>query len=407
MEIVAVRAQQKGLALVCAIAPDLPANIIGDPTRLRQVLLNLLGNAIKFTESGEVALRVGLDPDTVSSGTLRFTITDTGIGIPDEKLSAVFERFTQADSSTTRRYGGSGLGLTISKRLVELMGGRIWVESRVEEGSIFSFSVPLETWTGTTEVVAGLVETVSESALPELQILLVEDSPDNRTITLAYLQDTPYRIDIAENGQIACDKFKASRYDLVLMDRQMPVMDGLAATRAIRLWEQANQRTPTPIIALTAAALKGDREKCIAAGCTAYLTKPIKQKILLQAIKEYSLIEFPPTKERLSRRDAILVRTNAKFADRIPVFLQNARLNVTSILEALDRGDFETVEFLGHGMRGAGGMFGFQAITDIGAALEHAAESADSTASRKWAGALSDYLDRVEITAVPPAIPSK
>ena len=145
-EMVAVRAHEKGLALVCEIAPNVPTDLVGDPTRLRQVLLNLLGNAIKFTESGEVALRVTPDADSSVPGALRFTISDTGIGIPGEKLGAVFERFTQADSSTTRRYGGSGLGLTISKRLVELMGGRIWVESEVGKGSVFSFAVPLEIW---------------------------------------------------------------------------------------------------------------------------------------------------------------------------------------------------------------------------------------------------------------------
>ena len=233
-EMVAVRAHEKGLALVCEIAPNVPTDLVGDPTRLRQVLLNLLGNAIKFTESGEVALRVTPDADSSVPGALRFTISDTGIGIPGEKLGAVFERFTQADSSTTRRYGGSGLGLTISKRLVELMGGRIWVESEVGKGSVFSFAVPLEIWAGATRRAAVPVGTGPEPALPALHILLVEDSPDNRTITVAYLKDTPYRVDIAENGAIACEKFTAGHYDLVLMDRQMPVMDGLTATRAIQ-----------------------------------------------------------------------------------------------------------------------------------------------------------------------------
>ena len=144
---VAVRAHEKGLALVCEIAPNVPTDLIGDSTRLRQVLLNLLGNAIKY-ESGEVALRVTPDADSSVPTALRFTISDTGIGIPGEKLGRVFERFTQANSSTTRRFGGSGLGLTISKRLVELMGGRIWAESSVGKGSVFSFAVPLEIWAG-------------------------------------------------------------------------------------------------------------------------------------------------------------------------------------------------------------------------------------------------------------------
>jgi signal transduction histidine kinase/HAMP domain-containing protein/DNA-binding NarL/FixJ family response regulator len=398
-EMVAVRAHEKGLALVCEIAPKVPSDLVGDPTRLRQVLLNLLGNAIKFTESGEVALRVTPDADSSVPGALRFTISDTGIGISGEKLGAVFERFTQADSSTTRRYGGSGLGLTISKRLVELMGGRIWVESGVGKGSVFSFAVPLEIWAGATRQAAVSVGPGPEPALPALHILLVEDSPDNRTITVAYLQDTPYRVEIAENGAAAYVKFTAEHYDLVLMDRQMPVMDGLTATRAIRKWEQANHRPPTPIIALTASALKGDQEKCVAAGCTAYLAKPIKQEVLLQAIKEHCIVAPASSKQESSRKDTILVRANPKFADLIPEFLQNRRQDVIAMLDALDRGDFEAVESLGHGMKGAGSNYGFQAITDIGAALEQAAESADTDASRKWVGELSRYLDRVEIVS--------
>ena len=397
-EMVADRAEEKGLALVCEVAPDVPPERIGDPTRLRQVLLNLLGNAIKFTESGEVTLRVAPDADAAVPGALRFAVSDTGIGIAAEKLGAVFERFTQADSSTTRKYGGSGLGLTISKRLVELMGGRIWVESAVGKGSVFSFAVPLEIPTEPALRAALPVGTRPDRQLPALQILLVEDSPDNRTITVAFLQDTPYRVETAENGAIACELFIAGHYDLVLMDRQMPVMDGLTATRAIRAWEQANQRAPTPIIALTAAALKGDREKCIAAGCTAYLTKPIKREVLLQAIREHSVAE-PGSSPVSAPHDPILVRANPRIADLVPGFLQNRRQEVIAMLAALDRGDFETVENLGHGMKGAGSSWGFQRITDIGAFLEQAARSADRAASVKWVGELSSYLERVEVVS--------
>jgi PAS domain S-box-containing protein len=396
-EMVAGRAREKGLALVCEIAPNVPADLVGDPTRLRQVLINLLGNAIKFTESGEVALRVAPDADFSVPTALRFTVSDTGIGIPSEKLGQVFEPFTQADSSTTRRFGGSGLGLTISKRLVELMGGRIWAESRVGEGSVFAFAVPFETWAAADRRTAAPAGTGPNPPLPALRILLAEDSPDNCTITMAYLEDTPYRVEIAENGAIACEKFITGRYDLVLMDRQMPIMDGLTATRTIRAWEQENERPPTPIIALTASALKRDREMCLAAGCTAFLTKPIKQEVLLQAIKERSIVAPTASKEESSRNETIFVRADPKFADLMPVFLRNCRQNVVAMLDALDRDDFETVEILGHGMRGAGGSYGFQAITEIGAALEQVAERADNNASRKWVGELSRYLDRVEI----------
>jgi PAS domain S-box-containing protein len=393
-EMVAVRADEKGLALTCEIAPGVPIHLIGDPTRLRQVLLNLIGNAIKFTEAGDVALRVTPDVDPAVQDALQFTISDTGIGIPRDKLGAVFERFTQADSSTTRRYGGSGLGLTISKRLVELMGGRIWVGSEVGKGSEFSFSVPLEISAGVGHSLAVPVGTGPEPPLPVLKILLVEDSPDNRMITLAYLQDTPYQVEIAENGAVAFEKFTAGCYDIVLMDRQMPVMDGLTATRVIRKWEATSSRAATPIIALTAAALKGDREECMAAGCTAYLTKPIKQEVLLQAIKA---VASPSSKEGSSPKHTILVCADPRFTDLIAVFLHNCGQHVITMTDALDRSDFGTVEMLGHRMRGAGGSYGFQAITDIGAALEHAAESADAEASRKWVGELAGYLDCVEV----------
>ena len=240
MEMVAIRADEKGVAVVCDVAANVPTDLVGDPNLLSQVLINLLGNAVKFTEVGEVSLRVTLDPEPSLLHVLRFTTTDTGIGIPAEKLDQSLRAITQANSSTTRQYGGSGLGLTISKRLVELMGGRIWVESEVGRGSVFAFAVPLDIWVGARRPAEVSVGAIPGTPLSALKILLVEDSADNRTITLAYLQDTPYQVDVAENGAIAFRKFTAGHYDLVLMDRQMPVIDGLTATRSIREWEQAD-----------------------------------------------------------------------------------------------------------------------------------------------------------------------
>jgi CheY-like chemotaxis protein/HPt (histidine-containing phosphotransfer) domain-containing protein len=394
MEMVAARAHEKGLSLVCEVAPNVPDDVVGDPTRLRQVLLNLLGNAIKFTQSGEVSLRVAPCPETTNSSLLRFTFTvsDTGIGIPAQKLGQVFERFTQADSSTTRRFGGSGLGLTISKRLVELMGGRIWVESEVGQGSVFAFTVPLEIWAVANRPAAVSIGSGLEPPLPALRILLAEDSADNCTIMMAYMQDTPYRVEIAVTGAIAHERFTEGNYDLVLMDWQMPVMDGLTATRTIRAWEQANNRPPTPIIALTASASKGDREKCLAAGCTAFLAKPIKQDVLLQAIKEYSMVG---PKGESSDTDMTLVRVHP-LANLIPAFLLNCRKNIIVMRDALDRADFETVRSLGHQMSGTGAMYGFRFISDTGGAIEHAAEGSNVDMSRDWVGKLSNYLDDID-----------
>ena len=398
MEMVSAKAQEKDLDLNCTVAPNVPADLVGDPTRLRQVLLNLVGNAIKFTQTGAVSLKVERDLDSAVPTALRFTVSDTGIGIPRAKLGQVFERFTQADSSTTRRFGGSGLGLTISKRLVELMGGRIWVESIVGKGSVFAFAVPLEVWVIGDRPVLESVGADPERPLPALRILLAEDSPDNCTIALAYLEDTPYLVEIAETGAIAVEKFQAGQYDLVLMDRQMPVMDGLTATRAIRAWEKANDRLPTPIIALTASALKGDREMCLAAGCTAFLTKPIKQDVLLQAIRENSPIVLPVVKSQSGTSGMVGPKANHRLAAQVPAYLRNCRQNVVEMLVALDRSDFELVARLGHNLSGSGGAYGFPPITDIGAALEQSAVNADHEASRSRINELSDYLDGVDAT---------
>jgi len=394
IEMVSPKAQEKGLTLICEIAPGVGNNLVGDPTRLRQVLLNLLGNAIKFTETGEVSLRVELDRDSSMPTALRFLVADTGIGIAADKLGRVFERFTQADSSTTRRFGGSGLGLTISKRLVELMGGRIWVTSRVARGSVFAFAVPFEVWAGARRARSTPVGAGPEAPLPALRILMAEDSPDNCTIALAYLEDTPYLVDVADTGLTACEMFEAGHYDLVLMDRQMPVRDGLTATRMIRAWEEANNRAPTPIIALTASALKGDRETCLAAGCTAYLTKPIKQDVLLQAIRDYAVIAPRPPAGDVPVDESRSWRPNARLAARIPAYLDSCRQHVVTMRAALDRADFEAVTILGHNMRGSGGAFGFLAITDLGAGLEQAAGDADFGASRRLVDELSGYLDK-------------
>jgi PAS domain S-box-containing protein len=392
IEMIAPRAHEKGLVLACEIAPGVANDLVGDPTRLRQVLLNLLGNAIKFTQSGTVALKVDAGMDRSVPTALRFTVSDTGIGIAGDKLACVFERFTQADSSTTRRFGGSGLGLTISKRLVELMGGTIWVSSEVDRGSVFAFAVPFEVWPTAGRLVSVPEGNDSEIGLPALRILMAEDSADNCTIALAYLEDTPYRVDVAETGLIACQMFKHGHYDLVLMDRQMPVMDGLTATRTLRAWEIANGRAPTPIIALTASALKGDRETCLAAGCTAYLTKPIKQDVLLQAIRDYSAAG-PRRVKDAGGADTKAARLAKRLAEQMPAYLANCRSNVVVMQERLALDDFQSVQIIGHNLRGSGGGFGLQALTELGAGLEQACVDTDRDAAQLLLGALSRFLD--------------
>jgi CheY-like chemotaxis protein len=429
IEILAMRANEKGLELACHLAPDVPCALVGDPTRLSQILINLIGNALKFTEKGSVIVRVTNDPDKHVSGAIRFSVSDTGMGIPEDKLETIFERFTQAHVSTSRQYGGTGLGLAISKHLAERMNGRIWVESTVGQGSTFYCTVTLKpqasstppkptchmNLTGVRTLVVddhptnrlilretlgawgalvseagsgaaaleelrhaaeagrpydlllldcrmpemngfqvaetlnaagwakqltvimltsdhwaddiartydlGLggylvkpirrsdlfqtisialgrtkghpspaveaVDSVPATATRPLSVLLVEDSPDNQLLIKSYIKQTEHRLDIADHGAIALDKFKSGHYDVILMDMQMPVMDGYAATKAIRAWEREHDLAPTHIIALTALALKEEAAKIFEAGCDTHITKPVKKATLLDILQAY------------------------------------------------------------------------------------------------------------------------
>jgi len=422
-EIYAIKAAENDVELISSVDPKSEIKRVGDPARLRQIILNLISNAIKFTDSGHILVRVEDSNDDV----VKISVSDTGIGIPEEKLQAIFASFTQADSSTTRKYGGTGLGLTISKRLVEMMGGRIWVESEEGVGSTFSFSVKLPVNKSATKndlLISGFLKdktilvqdsnqqnrtkinnilhafggicTESDKCLPQedfydssgkskyeyifldykilreisveeikalkkadastkiiamlgpvslhqkinkineleldsyltkpikqsellhvfsnkveqkeesyldkekfdsetdeisvkkKRILLVEDNEDNRLLVRTYLKKLPYIIDEAENGQIAVDLYRENTYNLILMDVQMPVMDGHEATRTMRVLEAEEGRPVTPIIALTAHAIKEEIDKCMDAGCDTHVGKPIKKSTLIEVIEDYA-----------------------------------------------------------------------------------------------------------------------
>ncbi|MGR3179280.1 MAG: ATP-binding protein, partial [Candidatus Anammoxibacter sp.] len=297
--IMEANAKTKGIELVVETKKDVPAFLKGDPTRLQQVIINLIGNALKFTEKGSVSLSVK-NVNNEEPGTLLFAVKDTGVGIPKDKQETIFESFSQADSSVTRKHGGTGLGLAISKKIVEIMGGEICIESEPGKGSVFYFTCKFDVRdkidhsTGKDKVSKKLPKDGKEAApdmvknLPELKILMVEDNSDNRLLALAFLKKTPFKIDIAENGKIAVDKFKANAYDILLMDMQMPVMDGYTATSEIREWEKAQNLKHTPIVALTAHALKSEEQKSLDAGCDGHITKPINKKVLIKTICEHT-----------------------------------------------------------------------------------------------------------------------
>jgi CheY-like chemotaxis protein len=282
-----VQADAKQLAMKLDIAPAVPASVAGDPLRLRQVLVNLIGNAIKFTHSGQILVRVGTEPSGDDTGTvvLRFSVTDTGIGIAPEHQSLIFEAFSQADGSTTRRFGGTGLGLTISQSLVTMMGGRIWLESAVGHGSTFHFTASF----GEVVVPAAPVRRepppVVLAGVVRRRVLLAEDNAVNQQVAVGLLTRRGHLVTVVTNGRDAVEASAKETFDLILMDLQMPVMGGLEATATIRARER-DTAAHIPIIAMTAHAMRGDRERCLDAGMDGYLSKPIEKDALYAAVEQ-------------------------------------------------------------------------------------------------------------------------
>jgi len=279
------QAAAKGLDLKLGLAPGLPAHVRGDPGRLRQVLINLGGNAIKFTAHGSVELRVDRAPG--GGDQLRFEVVDTGVGIPAEQLGRLFDPFTQADASTTRRFGGTGLGLTISRRLVELMGGSMDLASEVGRGSRFWFDLPLPAETP-AEGEPAQPEEAGAAPPPPMRVLVVEDHSVNQRVVKAMLERLGHHPELAENGLEALAALRERSFDLVLMDCQMPDMDGFEATRRLRRGEAGPANQAVGVIALTANALKGDRERCLDAGMTDYLSKPLQPEALDRALRRHA-----------------------------------------------------------------------------------------------------------------------
>jgi len=383
VEIMSVRAEEKGLELSYEIEPGTPRHVRGDPNRLRQVLINLISNAIKFTAQGSVRVTAGL---AGSESKLRFSVADTGIGIAADKLEVIFDSFTQADASTTRRYGGTGLGLAICKRLVELLGGRIWVESAPGTGATFHFTMKFSPAANAVEEAQAPVEMEPRATgtASSLRILVVDDSEENRYLVAEYLKDLRCDIEYAVNGEEAVQKFVAGRFDLVLMDLQMPVMDGYEATRRIRQWEQKRQQSPTPVIALTASAMDAELQHSLDVGCTAYVRKPVRLSTLVDTVNRYA-----------GSARKIVVRPDVRLRHLIPSYLASRRRDAEAILQALRESDFEKIREIGHKMSGTGGAFGFPQITGIGQAIEAAAKQKDVELIQSRTAELTLFLEQV------------
>ncbi len=564
------RAEHKGIVFTTEFCQDVPHRFIGDPTKIRQILSNLAENALKFTpEEGEISVSVSLLEENEEKATLLFRVKDTGIGIPEDKQKKIFESFTQADGSTTRKYGGTGLGTTISKQFAEMMGGDITVKSKEGEGSEFSFTVTLQkqkpqdmgptfakvdftglkvlvvdenqehreifhkyfmAWgckvvsaksgkealailweleadhenlslivtelrlprmsgfdlaekirakaeyqdipilvitafgsrgDGTKCIEKGIkayltkpvtqdeihkvvsmllkssgdeesqalitrhtiVEGQVEDSLEGIKILLTEDYPTNQRLALTYLRNSGYTVELAENGLEAVAACKQKHYDLILMDIQMPQMDGITATKAIREFESqkntAAEGRRVPIIAMTAHAMKGYREKCLHAGMDDYITKPLRKNDLLGMVKKWVEIirlqggdngktGFQTTNDIVTSSVSIseeptaenAVQVDSELEDIIPLFFVQLKSDILEIAEALNNKDYDFIKASGHRMKGAGSGYGFQYISEIGLKLEESAAAPSHEDIEDQINSLQEYISNVEITYV-------
>jgi PAS domain S-box-containing protein len=399
--VLAVRASENGLGFYCRLPEETPDALIGDRMRLQQVLLNLAGNAIKFTERGEVEVSVRAVPRD-DEACLEFVVRDTGIGIPPALLERLFQPFGQADASMSRRFGGTGLGLSICKNLLDLMGGRIWVESQVGKGSTFYFTVQLSLAKELPPDVEARVA-IPAAARVQLRILLAEDNPANQKLATYLLEDRGHLVEIAGNGQEAVSLTEQNSYDVILMDVQMPEMNGLEATAAIRRREDGSRRVP--IIAMTAHAMKGDRERCLAAGMDDYLSKPIDAHETIALVERVAAVAAaanadavpttpgpaeaatPPTSAVFDPELALTRCLNEPdlLRQMIAYFFKDADTCLPQMRVALQKGDLAEVGRLGHRLKGTLGHIAAEAARDAAERVErfllHAGEQAEAEAA--------------------------
>ena len=386
-------AQEKGLELNHDLDGAIPQAVIGDPARLRQVLVNLLDNALRFTRVGEVRVTVGVESAGGESVVLRFGVLDTGIGISKEKQARVFEAFTQADGSVTRRYGGTGLGLTISARLIELMGGAIRLESEERHGSGFHFTVRVGVPTAEELARGSKAESISlPPVLPTLHVLVAEDDLVNRTLTTRILKRAGHEVETVGTGSEALAAIAGRKFDVVLMDVEMPEMGGLEATRRIREIERQSSGH-LPIIALTAHAMRGDKERCLAAGMDGYVSKPIRRSRLLSAIAATL-----PDRDGQSRQPELSpapIPESDERAGLMEMFLESSRRELSEIRGALRENRHESVRKLAHGMAGAAATVEQRLVMKLARQLESMAASGDLTRAPEACGKLDRALDEL------------
>ena len=385
IKVLGVKANEKGIDLSLEADGAIPASIMSDPARLRQIITNLVGNAIKFTETGGVKVVLKCDPR--DGGMFRFDIHDSGIGMTKEQMDRIFDPFSQADTSVTRRFGGTGLGLSISVRFAEALGGAITVDSEPGKGSVFSVAIDPGAIEGTEMIAPDALDAGDSNSTDKHlswtfnaeKVLVVDDGDENRELVTLVLEEAGLSVTGAENGKVGSDLALAEKFDVILMDMQMPVMDGYAATRLLR-----QKGLETPIYALTAHAMKGFEKQCFEAGCSGFLTKPIDIDLLLSTIGELldgQSIEADVATDADLQGDSTetlddgplvsTLPTNVpRFAALVSKFAKRLDEQLAEMDRSLEQGDFEELSKLAHWLKGSGGTVGFADFTEPAARLE-------------------------------------
>jgi signal transduction histidine kinase/DNA-binding response OmpR family regulator len=401
VDTLSVRAEAKRLVLIGHVADPVPERLVGDPTRIRQILFNLVGNALKFTERGFV--RVSVDAKQLPGGAteLVLAVEDSGIGMSSEALGRLFVPFAQADSSTTRRFGGSGLGLSIVKRLAELMDGDVKVDSTPGRGSTFTVTLRL----APAQVEAPALKVVAPSVVVSGRVLVVDDHPVNREVLSRQLALLGVGADSAEDGAQGLAAWQTGSYAALLVDLHMPAIDGYELARRVRAAEAAGDRPRTPIVAVTANALMGESERCLAAGMDAFLTKPTTLERLNGTLARWMAVADAETRAESGAAPAFdrgalhaLFGDDRVTVDRLLVtFRESAQANVAEIDAAISRGDLETATNGAHRIKGAARSIGANALADAAQALEQAGKAADADRAQTAAGKLAAEFRRVEL----------
>lgn len=374
---------QKEVEFNLFLDAELPDMVVGDQGRLNQILVNLIGNALKFTNEGEVTVSVKKIEETEDIYSFKFSIKDTGIGIPKDKLDTIFERFTQGEESTTRTFGGTGLGLNIVKQLVELQKGEVHVKSTVNRGSEFFFSLSYKK----SDFEETAIKTVSKNDLGNLKILLCEDNVLNQKLAKSVINNFGFDLDIAQNGEEGIELLSQNEYDLVLMDLQMPVKDGYQTTEYIRNEMNSN----IPIIAMTAHSLVGEQERCYKVGMNAYVPKPFKQSVLLKAIKTVMTPDSNVHHKRIidmSFLDEMSGGDPDFKRDMVELFIEKIPSQSAQLEEAFKNTDYENVKKLAHNMKSSMDIFMLQDLSNCLSIIEVEASSGEFT---------TETLDKVNI----------